>query len=949
MWLKLTTVVTSTIKFLERAVHFLFYITIRRVMKEKFIQNGKHTYQVNVGHGNAKISATQIINEVVVEEIPKMMSPDPIPYTHYVSRGREKAIIDRIKKERILLLKGVGGIGKTTTAKRIYELAKYEYDHVAWITYDDNWQTSVVNNLFVSYFHFGEHSSEKERYKKIVECVTNLQDEQTLFVIDNFNRINSAELDEIRKLPVDLLITTRYNLTGISEEYVDMMNPEEGESLFYENYKRKEELTYRDKKDINEIVKLSQGYPLVIELIARAISYKNVKIIDFLQELKSKDYRIENIDLSADSDWNGRDVNEQLAEQLSKVYQLSELNGQEAEFIKIMSLLPPLSIISYKDIAKYVATECKEALITLDYRGWIKQTQEGIIMHEIVCESIYKYNEFSYEECIRMLDSLEKDSKIGTEKDVKATLKYAEYAYSVISIMKNNSKFCKHLFLKEAALVFKENGKYEQAKELLDIIITAYDADSEKDKLLLSEFHNNYSKILSMESDMEKALQEAICAEKMIDSMNKEKDAQYALNHMIVKKTVAMDYAHKKDYKTAFKKMKEALCDIDEISEEEKCQIANLYSDYARLYLDVGDISGSIEKYEETIKKYNESKVSLESPWRFTTYTNYANALVLNKDWINANNYAFQALIGKYTIYEEPNYAIANALLVLGNIYKSEKQLWDVADVFYKKALKIVRQESHPDKFCDILAGLAIVEQNMQYALQAYRILKMEEKKCDISTYINVMEVLILESPQEVLDLGERALMQYMEEENVSSRQYLYALMGKAGYLLNKKEIMETYLDKAYEMEDKRALYFYEETKKIENSIPMVKGEYEKKGMQDMSERENNHTIINGVQINIGKDNAVIYAQQNNGTVENELNDIVNEIMEQIGNLEEEKAKEIIDIVEMSKEELEKEKPRESRLKNCLTLLQSAMTIANGIPKLIGNLKKLQELIMQYL
>lgn len=160
---------------------------------------------------------------------------------------------------------------------------------------------------------------------------------------------------------------------------------------------------------------------------------------------------------------------------------------------------------------------------------------------------------------------------------------------------------------------------------------------------------------------------------------------------------------------------------------------------------------------------------------------------------------------------------------------------------------------------------------------------------------------------------------------------------------------METYLDKAYEMEDKRALYFYEETKKIENSIPMVKGEYEKKGMQDMSERENNHTIINGVQINIGKDNAVIYAQQNNGTVENELNDIVNEIMEQIGNLEEEKAKEIIDIVEMSKEELEKEKPRESRLKNCLTLLQSAMTIANGIPKLIGNLKKLQELIMQYL
>ena len=64
----------------------------------------------------------------------------------------------------------------------------------------------------------------------------------------------------------------------------------------------------------------------------------------------------------------------------------------------------------------------------------------------------------------------------------------------------------------------------------------------------------------------------------------------------------------KKDYKTAFRKMKEALCDIDDISEEEKYQIANLYSDYARLYLDVGDVSGSIEKYKETIEKYGESE-----------------------------------------------------------------------------------------------------------------------------------------------------------------------------------------------------------------------------------------------------------------------------------------------------------------------------------------------------
>lgn len=48
------------------------------------------------------------------------------------------------------------------------------------------------------------------------------------------------------------------------------------------------------------------------------------------------------------------------------------------------------------------------------------------------------------------------------------------------------------------------------------------------------------------------------------------------------------------------------------------------------------------------------------------------------------------------------------------------------------------------------------------------------------------MEALILDRPKEVLDLGERVLMQYMEEENVSSRQYLYALMEKPDICLIK-------------------------------------------------------------------------------------------------------------------------------------------------------------------
>lgn len=109
----------------------------------------------------------------------------------------------------------------------------------------------------------------------------------------------------------------------------------------------------------------------------------------------------------------------------------------------------------------------------------------------------------------------------------------------------------------------------------------------------------------------------------------------------------------------------------------------------------------------------------------------------------------------------------------------------------------------------------------------------------------------------------------------------------------------------------------------------------------------NNGMIINmsGGQLNFAKDNATIHAVQNNGVRVNELEDIVKGIMENLSALKKEDADEIADVVEMARNELAKPKPKASRLRNCLTLIAPMFTIVNGIPTLVNNLEKLQELI----
>lgn len=181
--------------------------------------------------------------------------------------------------------------------------------------------------------------------------------------------------------------------------------------------------------------------------------------------MKSKEYEIKAFDLSADSDWNGLQ-NEKIAGQLSKVYQLSELSPEEVQLLKIISILPANSVIASNDLQKYVPFDCKNAQISLVCRGWITQSQYGFFMHEIVCVSIYKYNAISYNECELLLTELEKSTKVSPETNVISALKYAKYVYNIINIKRLDLKFSRHLFLKEAALVFKETGNYNQARSI---------------------------------------------------------------------------------------------------------------------------------------------------------------------------------------------------------------------------------------------------------------------------------------------------------------------------------------------------------------------------------------------------------------------------------------------------------------------------------------------------
>lgn len=126
--------------------------------------------------------------------------------------------------------------------------------------------------------------------------------------------------------------------------------------------------------------------------------------------------------------------------------------------------------------------------------------------------------------------------------------------------------------------------------------------------------------------------------------------------------------------------------------------------------------------------------------------------------------------------------------------------------------------------------------------------------------------------------------------------------------------------------------------------------EYFKNKQQETKKIPNNITWnVQGGQINIANDNAIVNATQNNGTNLNELEIIIKGILDNLSELSEEDAETIEDSIGLIQEELTKPEPKKARISSGIKLIAPMISIANGIPVLADNLQKFVGFVSQYI
>ena len=140
------------------------------------------------------------------------------------------------EKNMVLLVNGLGGIGKTEVCKAFLRDNMGSFKHVGWIDYISSIKESFVNQFMIEDITFGADETTGERYEKIKRYLTNL-DPDSLLVIDNIEDSADENLQDIAQFPFKVIASSRMSMGFFLEYSLEFLSLEACKALFYEHYK----------------------------------------------------------------------------------------------------------------------------------------------------------------------------------------------------------------------------------------------------------------------------------------------------------------------------------------------------------------------------------------------------------------------------------------------------------------------------------------------------------------------------------------------------------------------------------------------------------------------------------------------------------------------------------------------------------------------------------------
>ena len=328
---------------------------------------------------------------------------------------------------RPIFLYGLGGLGKTETARALLRQCKKDGMRVAFFNYEQSVRDTILHLEFTNYRytpstpHLSLQQQEEEHYYENLKLLAAMG-QDSVVVMDNFDS-SSQTFDDLRREPAyqdlialggpHLIITTRFIPEGDSSVEICPLPKELLLEMMLKELQITEKEDPRLASTLRELILAVHGHTLTCHLIAKSIrcSWGRLTAQDVLDALNQYDLQsLKQRPVTSDKDRSY--TKDTIYGHLKVLFDLSQMTGAYRTVLCHTVLLPPKGLDT-KLFLDGETPEGQDALIELVERGWIGRNRLNkdiyfLTTHSLIRQLILNELAPSVDECSAFFAQLER-------------------------------------------------------------------------------------------------------------------------------------------------------------------------------------------------------------------------------------------------------------------------------------------------------------------------------------------------------------------------------------------------------------------------------------------------------------------------------------------------------------------------------------------------------------
>jgi len=546
-------------------------------------------------------------NQGKTPEIKKANQLTPIPFLTNKNQfiGRAKTLTEIHQKlqntQPVLLVNGMGGIGKTAVAKAYITDYQNQYDHLAWLTVldesENNIQNAFVNDMALIknldlLSALEQFKQDEQRTEKIFQLIINALHQKTgnnLLIIDNANDRNALleQVTDLEKTGWKVLLTSRATAKVYQIISIDELPEAEAIELFYQHYHRE-----KDDTLVQQILKDIDRHTLLTELIAKAGETARLSLADLTHHIKTEGIKAKKLQRKILTGKNNEKLQYPKEAKVFNYIQyifknITHLSDAEKTYLRYFSILPLQGhseefLVEIFQIEEENEEDFYDILNDLVKKGWLIEDNESYRLHPLIQEVVIEQLKPDIENCKTLIESINNLLYFDQYKDNPIEkFQFLIYGDSLLKYLHQENLTTAELYSKTAQ-VLMNMGDYQKAANYEEKALSI--ATKENNEPKIATYQNNLGWMLQYLGNFEKAIM-------LLENTLKFNLTTFGKNHPIVavnQSNLGEAYRNLGQYDKASKFLKAALAsDIMNFGKNHPT-VAVCQSNLANVYWNLG-------------------------------------------------------------------------------------------------------------------------------------------------------------------------------------------------------------------------------------------------------------------------------------------------------------------------------------------------------------------------